>query len=401
MVVVLENLSFPFARRMWQECVALKKSGYRVVAICPRGYDRSSFERVEEIPIYRYPPLFMARSPAAYIVEYGWALLCISLCTWWVFLRHGFSVIHQGNPPDFLFLAFIPFRLFGVRYVFEHLDLSPEMYEANFRRPKRWIRWLLTALERRSFRSADMVISANESFRQLAIGRGGVPASRVVIVRTAPDLARFTPSEPNDAHRAGRKFLVAYLGVMGLHDGVDLLLRSIRVIHRDWKRNDIFFVLVGGGELLPSFERMAAEFEIGAVTRFTGRIPDHLVCEILSSADLCAAPDPVNSMNTRSTMCKVLEYMAMGKPIVSYDLLESRVSADSAAVYAVDNDPEDFAKKILMVLSDPELGRQMGRIGRERISTTLSWENSSKALQSVYDHLESRSRVDAAVENKK
>jgi glycosyltransferase involved in cell wall biosynthesis len=391
-LVILENLSLPFARRLWQECVALRRAGYRVVVVCPRAHDSRPFELLEGIPIYRYPLLFMARRPAGYLLEYGWSLLCIMLYSWWVFIRHGFRIIHQANPPDFILPALLPFRWLGVRFVYEHLDLSPEMYEANFARPRPWLQRLLLTFERWSMHTADMIITTNESFRRLTSARCNVPAECMFIVRTAPDPERFRSVEPNPIHRAGRKYLVAYLGVMGLHDGVDLLLQSIEFIYRRIQRNDITFVLIGGGELLPGWKQMAVDLGIADVTTFTGRIPDQAVCEILSTADVCAAPDPINSMNTRSTMCKVLEYMIMAKPIVSYDLLETRASADNAAVYALQNDPTEFARMIVELLADPRLRMQMGQAGHDRVSTSLSWRNSEAALLSAYANLEQHSR---------
>jgi glycosyltransferase involved in cell wall biosynthesis len=386
-LILVENLSVPFDRRVWQEARTLAQNGWQVSVICPRMVDRRSFDFIEGVAIYRYWLPFTARRALGYLIEYPWAMLLTFFCACYVFLRRGFRVIHACNPPDLFFLVAWPFKLFGVKFVFDQHDLCPETFLSKFGSGEGFLlRWLYR-LEKRTYRSARAVIATNESYKRVAIERGGVAPERVFVVRSAPDLSRFVPTPPNPALKKGRSYLVAYLGTMGRQDGVDYLLRSIRVIRHNWQRTDIQFTLMGGGENLASLRRMATELDLDDVVEFTGRVSNETVCEILSTAELCVAPDPVNPLNDKSTMNKILEYMAMSRAIVSYRLAESVFSAGEAAVYANENDETDFARKIIELLNDPARRQRMGESGYARLKSELSWEHSTRHLLACYDSL--------------
>ncbi len=386
-LMLVENLPVPFDRRVWAEATTLTAAGYQVSVICPQGDYPQRLEVRDGIRIYRYPLPSLA-GLAGHVLEYAWAVPVTFLLTWVVLLRDGFDVIHSANPPDLFFLIAGCFKLFGKKFVFDHHDLVPEICLTRWTGHKcavllRLCRWAEAA----TFRLADRVIATNESYREVALARGGVAAHRVAVVRSAPRLSHFRPVAPRADLKNGRAFLVAYLGVMGPNDGLEYLLRAVAHIVHAVQRTDIQFVLIGGGDLRPKLIRMSATLGVAEVVQFTGRIPDEEVIALVSSADLCVAPDPKDALNDVSTMNKIIEYMALGKPLVAFDLLEARVSAGEAAVYATPNDPVDFARHILDLLASPERRRMMGRIGRQRFETMLAWEHQADHLLAVYRDL--------------
>ncbi|RPH92881.1 glycosyltransferase WbuB [candidate division KSB1 bacterium] len=387
-LIVVENLSVPFDRRVWQEAHTLAANGWRVSVICPRMVDRRHFEMLEGVAIYRYWLPYTASRALGYFIEYPWAMLMTFFYACYVFLRRGFHIIHACNPPDLFFAVALPFKLFGVKFLFDQHDLCPETFLSKFEKKGKSLLKALYWLERCTYRTANAVIATNESYKKIAVERGGIPAEKVWVVRSAPDLSRFVPTAPNPERKKGRKYLVTYLGTMGQQDGLDYLLRSARIIRHEWKRTDIQFTLMGGGENLANLRGMAKEMDLNDVVEFTGRVSNELVCETLCTADVCVAPDPINPLNDKSTMNKILEYMAMSRPIVSYHLTESAYSAGEAAVYAKDNDEEDFARCIIQLLNDPARCQQMGSKGCARFRRELSWEYSTEQLLAAYNSLQ-------------
>lgn len=387
-LIVVENLPVPFDRRVWQEARTLREAGYSVVVICPKmkGYERSS-ERIDGIQIYRHPVWLEARGALGYLLEYASALLWECLLMWRVYFRHGFDAIHACNPPDLIFLNAIPFKwLFGVRFLFDHHDLNPELYEVKFGRRGAMYRLICWA-ERLTFRCADVSIATNDSYREIAIQRGGMDPERVFVVRSGPDLSRLErrPAVPELRH--GKRFLVGYVGVMGRQEGIAYLLEAARVILVDQERKDVHFTLVGDGPELPRLRRMAEELGIADSVTFTGRIPDDELLDVLNSASVCVNADEHNPMNDKSTMNKVMEYMALGRPIVQFDLTEGRVSAQDASLYAMPNDPEDMAAKIVELLDDPARRAQMEESGRRRVEQSLAWPHEAPKLLRAYEAL--------------
>jgi glycosyltransferase involved in cell wall biosynthesis len=321
-----------------------------------------------------------------YVLEYGVALVM----EFWLSLRilfgRGFDIVHACNPPDTIFLIGGFYKLFGKKFVFDHHDINPELYEAKF--GKRGLgQKLLLALERLTFRTADMVISTNESYRWIALTRGGVDPDDVFVVRSGPDLTRLRRVPPNPALKMGRRYLVGYVGVMGRQEGIDLLLQAVQLIVLHLRRTDIHFGLVGGGTELPAMRQLARDLGVADYVTFTGRVPDAELLEMLNTADICVNPDRANDMNDRSTMNKVMEYMALGKPVVQFDLTEGRVSAGEASWYARPNDVADLAQKMVALLNDAPLRARMGAMGRERVEHVLSWQHEAPRLLAAYEHL--------------
>jgi glycosyltransferase involved in cell wall biosynthesis len=381
-LILVENLSVPFDRRVWQESLALRDAGYDVSVICPRGQtrDREPHANVDGVDIYRYP-LRTARSGSDYAREYFaavWHSLRIAL-------RLGrFDVVHACNPPDLLFLVAIPLKLRGAKFVFDQHDLVPELYLSRFRRGKNVVYRGLVLFERWTYKLADAVIATNESYRDVALRRGRMPVNRVFVVRSAPALDRFCPTEPDPSLKQGKPHLLCYLGVMGPQDGVDYALRALARLRDDLARTDWHAAFVGSGDSYEQMVGLSERLNLGDLVTFTGRVSDDELLRYLSTADVGIAPDPLNPLNDVSTMNKILEYMAMSRPIVSFDLRESRVSAGEAALYAPPNDEAAMARLIGELLDDPAQRERRGRIGRERIANSLSWEHSRRELLKGY-----------------
>ena len=386
-LIIVENLPSPFDRRVWQEARTLTSAGYLVSIICPKGkgFDKS-FEQLEGIAIYRHSLPVEASGALGYALEYSWALLAELFLSLKVLFQRGFDVVHACNPPDTIFILGRIYKLFGKKFLFDHHDVNPELYEAKFNRRDLLYRIVL-AFERWTFAAADISIATNESYKRIAIERGKMAAEKVFVVRSGPDLRRVKAVPANATLKKGRRYLVGYVGVMGSQEGVDLLLAAVRYIVYTRNRQDIHFGLVGGGTELQAMRDLAQRIGVADYVTFTGRVPDAMLLEMLSTADICVNPDVANAMNDMSTMNKIMEYMALGKPIVQFDLTEGRVSAQEASLYATRNDPEDLAVKILDLLADEPMRTRMGRFGLDRVAHVLSWDYEAPRLLAAYETL--------------
>lgn len=383
--IVVENLPVPADRRVWCEAGALRDSGYAVSVICPKGKKTctASHERLEGIDIYRHRT-WEASTKIGYALEYGVALAAELYLVLKVFALTRFRVLQGCNPPDNIFLLGLLLKPFGVRYIFDHHDLAPEVFEAKFGKSNGLLSAFTRLAERVSFSVADVSLATNESFRQVAVQRGKKRPEQVFVVRNCPDLKTFQPGPARPEMKHGKAFLVAYVGFMGRQDGVDLLLESIEHIVKRQNRQDTHFVLVGGGTMLPELRTLAAEKGLDAFVTFTGQVPHDEVVAYLSNSDIGVASDPKTPMNDRSTMIKIFEYMACGLPVVLFDLMEGRNTAGPAALYALPNDPVDFANQITRLLSCSELRQQLGACGRKRIEEGLNWEVEKATLMRAY-----------------
>lgn len=382
-LILVENLSVPFDRRVWQEALSLTGCGYRVTVICPRGKGPEAAEHavVEGVEIYRYPLQTANGSTLSYAREYASALTRTAALIRRLGRTTSFDVVHACNPPDVLILTGWGLRRRGAAVVFDQHDLVPELFVSRFGGRGLLHRGTLVT-ERLAFSMADVVLSTNESYRRVALSRGNKRPEDVFVVRSAPDVEKFRAVPRDDSLRRGKPHLLAYLGVMGPQDGVDHALEALAALGR--ARTDWHAVFVGAGDVFQRMQALATELGLAASVEFTGRIPDEDVVRILSSADVCLAPDPKNPLNDVSTMNKIVEYMALSRPIVSYDLVEARVSAADAACYATPNDVNDFARCIGELLDSPARRDEMGRIGRRRVEADLSWSRSEEQLLAAY-----------------
>jgi glycosyltransferase involved in cell wall biosynthesis len=386
-LILVENLPSPFDRRVWQEATTLRDAGYLVSIICPtgKGYE-SKYEQLDGIDIWRYNLPAEAEGALGYLLEYSAALFWTFLLSLRIAFSRGFDVVHACNPPDLFFLIGGFYRLFGKKFVFDHHDANPELYEAKFgRRDFLWK--AMCFLERLTFRFADVSIATNNSYRRIAVERGGMDPERVFVVRSGPSLERLKQVPPVPALKCGKRYLVGYVGVMGKQEGIDLLLQSVRHLVHERKRADIHFGLVGGGTSLDEMKQLAQDLGVADYVTFTGRVPDAELLAMLNTADVCVNPDVANEMNDISTMNKIMEYMSLGKPIVQFDLTEGRFSAQEASVYARRNDPVHFAVKIADLLDDPAKRARMGAFGRRRVQDELEWRYEAPKLLAAYDAL--------------
>jgi glycosyltransferase involved in cell wall biosynthesis len=384
-LIIVENLPVPFDSRVWKEACALHQNGYDVSVLSPRGKGyQTGYEVLNGVHIYRHPMPKEGNSPLGYLWEYGWALFWELLYSWRIFLTRGFHVIQGCNPPDNIFIVALPFKLFGVKYIFDHHDANPELYYSKFER-KDFFYEIQVWLEKLTYASSDVVMATNESYRALAVSRGRLDPQDVFVVRNGPDLDTFRLVPPQAALKYDKPYLVAYVGTMSIQEGLDILLDVASHI-KNLGRGDIHFTCVGGGPGLAGLCQMAKDKHLESIVNFTGRIPDQGLLEVLSTADVCVNPDKPCEMNDISTMIKIMEYMALGKPIVQFDLKEGRFSAGEAALYSDNRDPvTDFANSILWLLEHPEERRRMGALGRKRVEEQLAWEYSVGNLLAAYE----------------
>jgi glycosyltransferase involved in cell wall biosynthesis len=386
-LVIVQNLPVPFDRRVWLEATSLTEAGYVVSVICPkaRGYT-ASFETLEGVDIHRYGLPIDAHGALGFVMEFAWCFLRSSMKSVRVAIAgRGFDVIHACNPPEIYWLLARFWRLFGKRFLFDHHDLSPEMYVAKFGRDSGPMYQGLLRLERMTFRSADVVITTNESHKRIAQDRGGRAPEDVFVVRSGPDVARFRTYDPDARWKKGKAFLLVYLGEMCKQDGVDHLVRAVRVLREDLQRHDLHAIFVGGGPEQPTITAYAQEQGIGDICTFTGRVSDEDLCRILSSADVAVDPDPKTAWSDKSTMNKIMEYMFFGLPIVCYDLTEHKVSAQDAALYVEVDSERALADGIGALLDDPARRARMSRYGSRRVREKLVWQHSVAPLLAAYD----------------
>jgi len=387
-LMLIENASFPFDRRMRHLAETLNDAGYKVSVACPKGEgrDRKGFEVIDGITVYRFPMIFPASNWLGYFLEYSWALLCLAFLSIVVWMRDGIDIIHAANPPDIMFLVAWPFKLLGKKFVYDQHDVCPELYQSKFGRQGRAYKTLLF-LERESYRAADLVISTNQSYRDIARERGGIPDDRSAIVRNGVDINRFYRKPARRELKKNFPYMAVYLGIMGKQDGVDRVVQAAHHVVHTYGRRDVLFTLIGKGECWQELQRLSEELQVADCVQFLGFVSDELLIDYLSTADVCLAPDPPDRMNQLSTMTKIMEYMACQRPIVSFDLRETRRSADAAAVYVEKEDTRMFAEAILGLLDDPIRRAKMSEVGLDRTIRVVGLDRSRRALLEAYSRL--------------
>ncbi len=384
-LMLLENNPYPQDPRVHQEATALVGAGYQLCVICPARRGQSRYELLDQVHVYRFLAPPAANSFLGYVWEYGYSLIATFIISLFVYFRHGFDYIHAHNPPDlFVFIAAF-YKLLGKRFVFDHHDLSPEMYKARFgRHSNQLVYYALIGLEKLSCKLADHVIATNQSYKLIEMCRGHVPENRITIVRNGPDLKRLMLEEPAIELVEKDKTIIGYVGVMGFQDGLDYALRALQHLAYDLGRTEFYCVLIGEGDAWTNLKKLATQLGLDEYVWFTGRVSDANLVRYLSAADICLVPDPSNSFNDRSTMIKIMEYMALGKPLVAFDLPEHRVTAERAAVYVSPNDELDFARALEQLMDDRMRRERMGAYGRQRVQEELRWEHSVPNLLEAY-----------------
>jgi len=385
--IIVQNLPVPLDRRVWNECRTLVAEGYRVSVICPRGPGQSAHQHLDGVDIHTYRPPPPAAGVAGFVLEAAISWFWTLVLALRIHRRARVGVWQACNPPDIYWTIGALFHLWGVRFVFDHHDLCPEIYRSRFARDDGMALRILLLLERASYAVADHVIVTNESYRSVAIDRGGRDRGDTTVVRSGPDPLRLRPGPADPALRDGRTHLCCYLGVMGHQDGVDVIVRAADLIVNRWGRRDVGFAILGFGDCFDELRALTTELGLDDHVRFTGRVDLPEIRRYLRTASIGLSPDPRSPFNEVSTMNKTLEYMACGVPVVAYDLRETRVSAGDAAWYAPNDDVESFAETTLALLDDPASRERMGQLGRARIEDGLGWPGQAAAYADVYRNL--------------
>ena len=383
-LIIVENLPVPFDTRVWQEATTLAMNGYTVSVICPKGKGYTQEEEyLQGVHIFRHDLPAEGNGAVGYAKEYLTALKEELRLAKKVYKEIGFDVIHGCNPPDDIYMVAKHFKKYGVKYVFDHHDICPELFEAKFGKTSGLLYKSQLWLEKQTYKHCTFAFVTNESYKKIAIERGKMNPNNVIVLRSGPKLERMRIMPPVESIKRGYKYMVGYLGVIGQQEGIEYLLDAAKYIKEH--DNNVFWGIVGGGPHLKALKKQAHDMGVYDCVEFTGRAPDQQMLEYLNTADVCVNSDKYNSMNDKSTMNKILEYMALAKPIVQFDLTEGRYSAQDASLYAKNNDAEDMAKKIMELLDNPELRKKMGAYGRNRVVNELSWEHTSKALLEGYE----------------
>ena len=384
-LIILENLPLERDARVRRECLALLEAGYGVSVICPQGSAAPLEGALAQVKLHRYRPAPSKGSRLGFAYEFAYSWVTTLALTLKALAGEGFDVIQACNPPDTYFALALPFKLVGKPFIFDHHDLAPELYAIRFGRDRGMVMTVLKLCERASIRCADHVISTNDSIRQVAISRGRKPTNAVTVVRNGPDLSEVRAGQPKPELKRGRRFLCCWVGVIGaVDDGVDLALRAIQLLVHDEGRRDCQFTFVGDGEAASQMRALVEELGIGEFVTFTGWLDRARVFDHLATADVGLQPDPKNSRTDAATAIKTMEYMAFGLPIVAFDVHETRVSADGAALYARPNEVSSYAELIGTLLDSPEQRAAMGRLGRQRVQRELAWDHQKNAYVEVF-----------------
>ena len=396
-LIIVQNLPVPFDRRVWLECEALVSDGYQVAVVCPKGKGDPGYQELNGVEIFKYRPYAPGGSKLGFITEYAYSFLATARLVTKARRAGRFAVMQACNPPDIFWPIALALRVLDrTKFVFDHHDLCPELYESRFPAGAQSLPYkALRALERMTHRTAHHVISTNESYRDVAVTRSGKAAADVTVVRTGPDPELLQRGEPRRELLRDRRFLAAYIGVMGPQDGVDIIVRAADIVVHQLGRDDIAFTLIGSGDCFDDLVALRDQLGLAGHVEFTGRAPDELVGQVMSTADAGLSPDPKNPLNDVSTMNKTMEYMAFELPVVAFDLRETRVSAGDAAVYVTPNDVHEYATAIVALMDDDTRRARMGKLGRARVEQELAWSHQRRAYLDVYRNLAAVGRTGA------
>ena len=387
-LIIVENLPVPFDTRVWQEATTLAANGYTVSVICPKGKGYTQEEEyLQGVHIFRHDLPAEGNGAVGYAKEYFTALKEELRLAKKVYKEIGFDVIHGCNPPDDIYMVAKHFKKYGVKYVFDHHDICPELFEAKFGKTSGLLYKSQLCLEKQTYKHCTFAFVTNESYKKIAIERGMMNPNKVIVLRSGPKLDRMKIQPPVENIKRGKKYMVGYLGVIGQQEGIEFILEAAKYCKETLNRNDIFWGIVGGGPHVAALREMCSKMGLDDCVEFTGRVPDQQLLDYLNTADVCVNSDTYNSMNDKSTMNKILEYMALAKPIVQFELTEGHYSAQEASLYAEQNNAKDMADKIIYLLENPETRKKMGEFGRNRVINELSWEHTSKALLEGYEKL--------------
>ena len=385
-----ENGSYSYDSRVIREADALADAGWDINVISPKRPDDPLFKKIRKnLRVYFYPmPTPESSTYIGQFIEHITSLILGSLLTLWILFRHGFSIFHACNPMDILWIIILPYKLIGKKFIFDQHDLTPELHVSlGSGSNKDLIYKILVLLENYSYKFADAVIATNNSYKNIAITKGGKKSEQVFVVRNGPDLNKFKIGPGKEGLISERDILVGYLGNMNPQDGVEYLLNAANDIITKRLRKDIKFVFIGGGTSQPLLVKRSKKMGLKESVTFTGRIPDDEMLEVLNTCDICVQPDPLNPLNDKSTMNKIMEYMALKKPVIAFDLKETRVSGGDIAIYVKPNDYIELADKIEYLADNKDLRIKLGKLGKERVEKKLAWNYSIPNLIAAYEYV--------------
>jgi len=388
-LILVENLPVPHDQRVWREAIALNNAGYKVSIISRKGrnYDNLSYEKIKNISIYRFKAHEASSNLFSFLIEYTQALIMMFFLSIKVFFKEGFDVIQMCNPPDFLFLIALPYKLFGKKIIFDHHDPFPEMFITKKNKTKSHVFYkILLFLEKMTFKISDIVISTNNSHKNIAINRGGILEENIFVVRNGPDFEQIKTIEEKQILKKSKHLTLGYIGIIGETDGIDYFLRALKILHTEFQRDDIKIIIIGNGTELKKMRKYSKELNLDTIVEFTGRLQYQDAMNRLIYTDICICPDPKTSYSNLCTLCKTMDYMALSKPIVSFDLLENKYTANNSAIYAKNNDELDFARKINLLLEDESLRKKLGLSGKKKlVDDHLYWNDSVNNLLEAYE----------------
>lgn len=385
-LMLVENQSVPADPRVWREALALSGAGRSVTVICPKAFAaHKSVERRNGIVIRRYPPPTEFPGKASVVYGYAYSVLCQLTLAFMVYLRLPFGIIHAANPPDLLFLVALPFKLFGARFVYDNHDLAPELYCVRYDRGRDLLYHVLRLLEGISCRLADAIVTSNESAGHVLRKRHPRTTAAMFTVRNDPEPDDFLTGTQSTADVP----TLLYLGSINRQDGVIQLIRALLLLRERWPLSRFKCVVVGTGDSLSDVRAAVRSSGLESLVGFAGYVSARTaVHEYLRRADICLEPAPANLVNVHSTFIKIMEYMAAGRPIVAFDMPETRYSCgDESALLVNPGDIEGFAAAIHCLLEDSQLRSRLGAAGRARIVGGLNWYCSRVILIGAYDTL--------------
>jgi glycosyltransferase involved in cell wall biosynthesis len=385
---IVENKPAPLDRRVWPEALFAKELGFAVSVISPENERATGkYVEIDDIEIFRYPKEINSLKKLGFVSEYINAFIRESLLSLKIYFTKPFHIIHAANPPDHIFIIAIFYKLLGIRFIFDHHDLSPELYRVKFSKDKNLIYKILMICEKLSCKLADAIISTNMSYRNIAIRRHHVDPKKVFVVRNDPKKDECIYEE-EIIKKEKSKIILLFLGSINPQDGVDKLLKALYYLVNDLKETNFICQILGGGDSLPLMIQMAKDLKLDNFIEFKGWVTEKKeIKKYLHSSDICIEPAPDNELNRHSTFIKVMEYMAAGKPIVAYDLKETKISTNNSALLVRPGKVKEFAKAIKKLIDEPQLRLELGNTGKNRIQNQLNWENTSLNLKRAYDSL--------------
>jgi len=383
-LLIVQNNSFPFDKRVYREATSLKENGYNVFVICPRSnHDKEKELVYEEIHIKRYKDYLAKGGVVSYLLEYASSVLKIFFLFLASVIKNKIDVVHVANPPDFFWPIALTCKLFGIKFIYDQHDLSPEMSMVKFQ--NRILKKLLMLNEKLTVKFADAIIVVNNNFKERLITEWGTDRNKITVVYNGPHESFRVIQNDAMSDKYKNKKVILYIGLMTVNDNIEVIVNAANELINNRNKKDLHFVLIGDGDVRKKMEELAASYSITKNIEFTGIVNHDMVRKFLNVAEVCIAPDLPNGLNEYLTLVKVLEYMKTSKAFVAFKLKETMDFANGAGLYA--DDEADFASKIIYLLENPDVSATMGALGSKIINDNYLWSHSEEKLLNLYKSL--------------